>query len=145
MNAPNDKEAGLQVGLKHRASFRVEERRLVPNAAPDWPGFADIPPVLATALMIGFMEQTCVEAIRPFLAPGRHSLGVTVDVAHSAPTPAGMVVTAEVELLAIEGRRLTFAVRASDDAGLIGEGRHERALIDLARFQSAVEKRRAAL
>lgn len=123
-----------QVGLRHAESFRVEARHTVPGVSPDWPGFADMPPVLATAMMIGFIEQTCVQGLRPFLASGQATVGVHVDISHSAATRPGLNVTAQVELIAIEGRTLTFAVKASDDAGLIGEGLHRRAVIEVERF-----------
>ncbi|MNH36783.1 Fluoroacetyl-CoA thioesterase [compost metagenome] len=93
-----------------------------------------MPPVLATAMMIGFIEQTCIEGLRPFLLPGQRTVGTHVDVSHVAATPVGMKVTATVELVAVEGRALLFKVECHDEAGLIGAGSHRRAVIDLARF-----------
>ena len=65
-----------------------------------------MPPVLATAIMIGFIEQTCIQALRPYLAPGQHSVGTLINISHSAPTSVGMTVKANVELEAIKGRKL---------------------------------------
>ena len=93
-----------------------------------------MPPVLATACLVGFIEWACIEALHPFLDQGEHTLGTHVDVSHVAPTPAGMMVSAEVELIAVEGRKLRFKVSCRDEDGLIGEGFHERAVIDHARF-----------
>lgn len=124
----------LAAGLTHQQTLTVAERHTVPLVAPDWPGFADMPPVFATAMMIGFIEQTCIEALRPFLSAAQRTVGTHVDVSHSAATPVGMQVTASVELLEVEGRSLLFKVECRDEAGLIGEGLHRRAIIDLERF-----------
>lgn len=124
----------LSVGLRHAAQLRVEPRHTVPQVDPDWPGFQDMPPVLATAMMVAFIEQTCIQGLRPFLAVGQHTVGIHVDVGHVAATPVGMTVTAEVELIEIDGKRLVFKVSCRDDAGVIGEGTHQRAVIDVARF-----------
>ena len=75
----------------------------------------------------------------PHLAPGQQSVGTMVNVRHLAATPLGATVTAHAELIAVDGRRLTFKVSAHDGTELIGEGMHERALIDLARFEAKVK------
>lgn len=124
----------LQPGLRFESSQVVSEQQLVPNVAPDWPGFVGMPPVFATAMMIGFIEQTCIQALAPHLGPGQATVGTHVDVSHLAATPHGMRVTACVELVAIEGRALLFNVRCEDECGVIGEGLHRRAIIDTARF-----------
>ena len=124
----------LQPGLRFEASQVVAAHQLVPNVAPDWPGFVGMPPVFATAMMIGFIEQTCIQALAPYLDAGQATVGTHVDVSHVAATPQGMRVTAQVELVAIEGRTLLFKVRCEDEGGLIGEGLHRRAIIDSARF-----------
>lgn len=133
----------LVPGLSHSETMRVEARHTVPAVAPDWPGFADMPPVLATAMMVGFMEQTCITALRPYLQAGQHSVGTHVDMSHVAATPAGMTVTAVVELVGIEGRALTFRVSCRDDAGPIGEGTHRRAVIDVERFMGRLASKTA--
>lgn len=134
---------GLIPGLTHRESMVVAERHTVPHVTPDWAGFADMPPVLATAMMVGFIENTCILALRPHLAPGQCSLGIHVDVSHIAPTALGATITAQVELIAVEGRRLEFRVTCHDDFALIGEGRHRRAIIDTQRFMQRLEEKRA--
>jgi len=92
--------------------------------------------VFATAFMVGFVEDTCVAALKPHLEAGQRSVGTHVDVSHAAPTPIGRIVTCEVELVAIEGRKLRFKVACRDDKGVIGEGFHERVLIDLNKFMA---------
>jgi len=94
--------------------------------------------VFATPAMIALMEQAAVRAVTPHLPPGWQTVGIRVDVRHLAATPLGLTVTARAELLKVEGRRLTFRVTARDEKELVGEGVHERALIDLARFQERV-------
>lgn len=124
----------LTVGLRHSQTIIVDERLVVPAVSPAFTGFADMPPVFATALLVGFVEWTCIEALRPCLEPGQKTVGVHVDLSHSAATPVGLAVTAEIELVAIEGRRLRFKVSCRDEAEPISDGHHERFIIDEARF-----------
>jgi fluoroacetyl-CoA thioesterase len=111
----------------------VSTDHTVPRVA-DWTGFSDMPPVLATAMMVGFMEQTCIQALRPYLSEGLHTVGTHVEMSHVAATPVGMEVEASVELVEVQGKALTFKVTCRDAAGLIGEGLHRRAIIDQSRF-----------
>jgi fluoroacetyl-CoA thioesterase len=91
--------------------------------------------VFATPEMVRLMERAAVNGLAPYLAPGQQSVGTMVNVKHLAATPLGATVTARAELVAVEGRRLMFKVSAHDGTDLIGEGTHERALIDLAKFE----------
>jgi fluoroacetyl-CoA thioesterase len=95
--------------------------------------------VLATPVMIGQMEEAAVRAVDHLLPLGHHTVGIHVNVSHSASTPQGMSVTAHAELLKQEGRTLTFRVMATDEKETMGEGTHQRAIIDLARFQQRVQ------
>jgi fluoroacetyl-CoA thioesterase len=131
----------LVPGLRHRLAVTVDDRLIVPAVFPAWPSFGAMPPVFATAFMIGLMELACVEALQAHLAPDELTLGTHVDVSHCAATPAGMTVTAEVTLEAVKGRRLWFHVAARDQADLIGEGRHQRAIIDRARFMTGLARK----
>ncbi len=101
--------------------------------------------VFATPEMVRLMERAAVNGLTPYLAPGQQSVGTLVHVKHLAATPLGATVTARAELLAVDGRRLTFRVTAHDGADLIGEGFHERALIDLARFEAKVKVKAEAV
>jgi predicted thioesterase len=101
--------------------------------------------VFATPEMVRLMERAAVNALPPHLAAGEQSVGTLVNVRHLAATPLGATVTARAELIAIEGRRLTFEVRATDGVEIIGKGLHERTLIDLARFEQKAEAKRKAL
>ncbi len=100
--------------------------------------------VLATPEMIRMMERAAVMAVDHLLPAGYRTVGVRVDVVHKAPTPMGMKVTARAELVAVDGRRLTFRVLAEDEREVVGEGIHERAIIALDRFARKVEEKRGA-
>src|SRR4029078_8623616 len=89
--------------------------------------------------MIVLMEWVCTQLIAPHLDAGEGSLGTYVDVSHLAATPAGFTVTVEVECTKVEGRKLEFHVRAHDGVDLIGEGRHERAMVTWDKFLARVD------
>jgi fluoroacetyl-CoA thioesterase len=127
----------LKPGLRHVQTLPVDQSLTVPAVSKAF-AFEDMPPVFATAFMVGFIEWACIEALRPYLDADERTVGTHVDVSHTAATPVGLTVTAEVELIAAEGRKLRFKVACRDDAGPIGEGFHERAVIDLARFMARV-------
>lgn len=128
----------LKPGLHHLQTLRVDDSLTVPAMATAFASFADMPLVFATAFMVGFIEWACVEALRPFLSSHERTVGTHVDVSHVAATPVGMTVTADVELVAVQGRKLRFKVSCSDENGLIGEGFHERAVIDHDKFMARV-------
>ena len=92
-----------------------------------------------TAMMIALIEKAAVLSVEPFLESGQGTVGIHVDVSHCSATPLGMKVRAETELVQIDGRRLVFRVAAYDERGLIGEGRHERFIIDYAKFQAKAD------
>jgi len=129
----------LKPGLRATLTMRVTPEMLVPRLAGLFPNFGDMPEVLATMAMVGFVESACLKCVSGHLDASEHSVGVHVDVSHVAATPVGMQVRAEVELVAVEGRRLTFAVKVFDEGGLVGEGRHQRAVIAVARFRERVQ------
>lgn len=132
--------SALNVGLKHQETMLVEEKHLVPQVEPNWSGFDGMPPVFATAMMIGFMEQTCILALRPYLESGQNSVGISVEMSHVSASPIGETIKSEIELEEIDGKILQFVVRCHDSAGLIGEGRHKRAIIDVERFVSRLRE-----
>lgn len=95
--------------------------------------------VFATPMMIALMEKTCATSVEAHLEAGQGTVGTHVNVSHSAATPVGMKVRCESELVEVDRRRLTFRVTASDERGIIGEGMHERFIIDSAKFQAKVD------
>ena len=91
--------------------------------------------VFGTPFMMAMMEHAAMDCVQPDLPEGKGTVGVDIQSSHLAPTPVGMTVTCESELVAVEGRKLiTFRVEASDDWGPIGEGTHTRAIIANDRF-----------
>ncbi len=94
--------------------------------------------VFATPMLVALMEQAAIAAIKPYLAADQGSVGTRVEVSHLAATPVGMTVRARAELTEIAGKKLTFAVEAYDDREKVGEGRHERYIIDNAKFMAKV-------
>jgi predicted thioesterase len=91
-------------------------------------------PVFSTPALVGLMEGAAVRALQGRLAAGQTTVGGHIDVRHLAATPVGMHVHARAELSTVDGRKLTFHIRAWDDAESIGEALHERVIIDEARF-----------
>lgn len=96
---------------------------------------------LSTPTMIALMEAAAVEALTPGLEPGTSSVGTRVDVRHLAPTPVGMRVVAEARVVEVDGRRVVLAVSVADERGPIGEGTHERFIIDTASFADRLLER----
>ncbi|MDF2591334.1 MAG: thioesterase family protein [Clostridia bacterium] len=95
--------------------------------------------VLATPMMIGLMEKAALTAVDDNLGEGFSTVGTIVNVSHMAATPVGMKVRAVAKLTNIEGRKLTFDIEAFDEKEKIGEGTHERYIIELAKFLRRVE------
>ena len=95
--------------------------------------------VLATPAMVALMEKTARLSVAPYLEEGQSTVGTLVNVKHLAASPVGMRITCKTELVDIDRRRLVFHVECSDEAGLIGEGEHERFIIDEAKFMAKAE------
>jgi fluoroacetyl-CoA thioesterase len=134
---------GLKPGLRHSATIRVTERLAVPASGRLLGATAEMPPVFATANMIAFVEWTCVAALAPYVAPRQRTVGTRVAMTHTAATPIGMNVTAEIELIEIDGRHLRFKVSCHDEVESIGEGFHERTIIDHERFMARLARKRS--
>src|SRR5208337_2338717 len=100
---------------------------------------ASLAAVLPTPTMVAMMEQAAIEAIKPFLDAGESSVGMSIEISHTAATPPGHRARAEAEVTKVEGRRLEFAVRAFDDVEQVGSGSHRRAVIDAAKFNDRIE------
>lgn len=97
--------------------------------------------VLGTPIMILWMEETALAAAQPYLAEGQTTVGSRVDVRHLAATPLGAWVRVQAELVEVHGRRLVWRVTADDEHERIGEGLHERYIIDVARFQARLDEK----
>jgi len=118
----------LAPGLSHEITFPVTEEltaRIVGSGTLD---------VLATPVMIAKMEEAAWKAVSDHLEEGTGSVGILMNAQHLSATPVGMTVTCKAELTAVEGRKLVYKVSAWDEKGPIGEGIHERAVIQNERF-----------
>ncbi|HYD76039.1 thioesterase family protein [Ramlibacter sp.] len=129
----------LKPGIRYEHRYRVPASKTVPALYPEAEEFLAMPEVFATGFLVGFLEWACIKAINPHLDwPREQTVGIHVNVSHSAATPPGMEVTASVELIAVEGKKLVFRVRATDGVDVISEGTHERFVIDRERFDAKV-------
>ncbi|RPH39023.1 MAG: thioesterase [Burkholderiales bacterium] len=129
----------LKPGIRYEHRFVVPLSKTVPALYPESPEFVVMPEVFATGFLVGFLEWACIKAINPHLDwPREQTVGTHIDVSHEAATPPGLEVTATVELIAVEGRKLVFAVAAHDGVDRIARGRHERFVIDREKFDARV-------
>ena len=95
--------------------------------------------VFATPMMIALMEKTASLSVASELSDDESTVGTNINVSHCAPTPVGMRVTCDTEIVEIDHRRIVFKVAAYDEAGLIGEGTHERFIINVTKFQAKAD------
>ncbi|MBR3866372.1 MAG: thioesterase [Butyricicoccus sp.] len=122
----------MEIGIKGYQEWIVTEEKLAYNVG------SGTVAVLATPMMIAGIEGTAAASVAEVVGEGKTTVGMHLNVSHVAATPLGMKVHFETELteIAPNGKILTFAVRAFDEAGLIGEGTHQRAIVDKARFEA---------
>ncbi len=125
----------LQIGIKGSGEAVVTEA-LTAKAM----GSGELP-VYATPAMVALVEETAWKSVAPALEPGQGTVGTKLDLAHLAATPLGRKVRCETELVEIDRRRLVFSAEVWDEAGKIGEGTHERFIVDNERFQAKADGR----
>ena len=130
--------AEIPIGTKHQQKIGVDNEVAISFLGPEGAR------VLATPAMIGWMERTSRDAVLPFLEPGYDTVGTHVDVYHLAATPMGMSVTFTAEVIGVQDRRINFRVEAWDENGKAGEGTHERAIVNVARFTAETMTRTKA-
>ena len=135
----------LRPGLAGERTIAITRGLTVLAIAPPTFGFTDMPPVFATAFLVAFVEWTCIEVLKPYLDASQRTVGVHVDLSHSAATPIGMKATASIELVERNDRKLRFKVVVRDEAEVISEGFHERYIIDTDRFMARLAKKKAAV
>ena len=129
-------------GTKLTISRTVEETDLASTISAD-PDDA-FPRVFATSRMVAMMELAAARLMRPHLAAGEMSVGVTVDIAHEAATPPGAEIRATAGFREREGKLFVFDVTAEDPAGIVGRGTHKRAIVATERIVAGAERRRMA-
>ena len=126
----------LEIGVRGAASVEV-----VPENTAAAAGSGALP-VFATPCMIALMEKAAMESVQPFLEEGQGTVGTRIEVSHLAATPVGMTVRAETELTEIDRKRLCFSVKAFAGEELIGEGQHERFIVNSERFLQKAEAKK---
>lgn len=125
---PVEKEMELKAGIRNKTEVIVTKEL----TADAW-GSGGLP-VYATPAMIAMMENTAWASVEACMEEGKTTVGTKLDVAHLSASPVGAHIICETELVEVDGRRLVFSVKASDNAGLIGEGTHERFIISTEKF-----------
>ncbi len=118
----------IKPGLKGEATMVVE----VGNTAIEV-GSGSVP-VFATPMLVAIMENAAINALKGNLEEGSTTVGVEINLKHLAATPIGMMIMAEAELVEVEGRQLTFRLKAFDDVEKVGEGTHRRFILDQEKF-----------
>jgi fluoroacetyl-CoA thioesterase len=119
----------VPIGTKGSYSAIVQPEHLA-NRFKD----AILPPVLATPVMLLFMENAALNALRPYLEAGESVVGTGANIRHFAATPSGQLVIAEAIVTKLDGRKIEFDIRARDESEEIGRGTHQRMVVDLDRF-----------
>lgn len=133
----------LKPGIKFEHKFLVPSSKTVPALYPEAEEFLAMPEVFATGFLVGFLEWACIKCVNPHIDwPTEQTVGTHINVSHQAATPPGLEVTALVELIEIEGRRLVFQVEAHDGVDVISQGRHERFVISKEKFDAKVGEKR---
>jgi fluoroacetyl-CoA thioesterase len=125
----------LQPGMRGSAQLLVGIEHTAPKVG------SGLVPVLATPVMINLVEAAALDAIEHLLPQGHQSLGTHLDIRHFAATPVGMQVRATAELIKLDGRTLFFRVEARDEREAIGDGTHERVVVNVARFDQRVQRK----
>ncbi len=120
--------SGIQAGLKYETSHMVTNEHLASHLG------SGLAPVLATPALVAFCEECARLGVDKLLPEGQQSVGSRITLCHLAPTPPGMKVKIQSELIEIDGRRLQFRIRAWDEVEEIGDAEHERFIVDSRRF-----------
>lgn len=133
----------LKPGLTYEFHYKVPEDKTVPRLFPEFPEGQVMPNVFASGFMIGLFEFACIKAIKPHLDwPEEQTVGIGFQLNHTAATPPGFTVTVKVELVSMEGKKLTFAIEASDGTDRISKGTHDRFVVNAGKFNAAVADKR---
>ena len=125
----------LKVGLKNSAEKIVGE-----NDSALAVGSGSLK-VLATPIMLAVMEKSAADLVEKILPEEFTSVGISLDIKHTAPTPIGMKIFAQAEIIAVDGKKIIFEIVANDECGEIGRGTHERFIVDRKKFQSKADSK----
>jgi len=132
----------LKAGLEYEFRFRVSDSKTVPALYPESSEFQVMPRVFATGYMVGLIEWACIQAVNPHIDwPNEQTVGIHVNVNHTAATPPGLEVSVRVRLIEVDGKRLVFETELNDGVDIISQGTHERFIIDAEKFNSRVKEK----
>jgi len=125
----------IEVGRTYQSQTRVEEWMTAEKA-----GNKGVP-VLSSPMLLQLVEEAAMQCIAPLLDADELTLGTHVDLAHLSPTPVGLIVRTEVEILKVDGRRVEYAFTAFDEREKIAEGTHERYVTSREKFRERLEEK----
>jgi len=132
----------LKPGLKVDFTYKVSAERTVPKLLSESKEFGLMPEVLATGYMVALFEWACIVAVNPYLDwPEEQTVGIHVNFSHVAATPPGLKVHILGNLNQIDGRKLSFTLKADDGVDLISEGTHERFIINRSKFDKKMHQK----
>jgi len=132
----------LKPGMKFEFDFTIPESKTVPYIYPESEEFQQMPKVFSTGFMIGLIEWACVRFVNNYIDwPSQQSVGIDVNLNHTAATPPGLTVKVSGELTEVDGRKLTFSITAHDGIDKICEGTHQRFIVDAEKFASRAAKK----
>ena len=132
----------LQAGLEYELRFRVPDTKTVPALYPESSEFQVMPRVFATGYMVGLIEWACIQAVNPHIDwPTEQTVGIRINVNHTAATPPGLEVRARVKLVEVDGKRLVFETELNDSVDIISKGIHERFIINAEKFNHKIKQK----
>ena len=134
----------LAAGMAFEFTYTVPVEKTVPHLFPEFPEGGRMPEVLATGFLVGLLEFACIRFVNPHIDwPRQQTVGIQVNLNHTAATPPGFNVTVKGRLEKVEGRKLSFVLEASDGVDAICQATHERFIIDADKFNAAVARKKA--
>ena len=132
----------LKPGMTFEFKYTVPEDKTVPHLFPDIAEARVMPKVFATGYLVGLFEFACIKAINPHIDwPREQTVGISIQIDHTAATPPNFTVTVKGTLTHVEGRKLTFSLTADDGVDTISKGVHERFIIDADKFNAQVKEK----
>jgi len=132
----------LKAGLEFELRLRVPDNKTVPALYPESSEFQVMPRVFATGFMVGLIEWACIQAVNPHIDwPNEQTVGISINVNHTAATPPGLEVCARVRLTEVDGKRLVFETLLNDSVDIISKGTHERFIIDAEKFNHKIKQK----
>jgi fluoroacetyl-CoA thioesterase len=135
----------LKAGLEYELRFRVPDNKTVPALYPESSEFQVMPRVFATGYMVGLIEWACIQAVNPHIDwPNEQTVGISINVNHTAATPPGLDVCARVKLIEVDGKRLVFEIELDDGVDAISKGTHERFIINAEKFNQKIAQKAEA-